>query len=33
MKRLIVALLSIAALCGCKGVRYDISGTMAQDAA
>lgn len=33
MKKMIVALLSIAALCGCKGVRYDISGTMAPDAA
>ena len=33
MKRLTIALLSIAALCGCKGVSYNIKGTLAPDMA
>ena len=31
MKRLMIALLAIVALCGCKGVNYNISGTVTQD--
>lgn len=31
MKRIMIALLSIAALCGCRGVSYNIKGTLSQD--